>query len=566
MKIHRIQGFLALIVFLIFIAGCDRRDNLSPFGWSRTIPEFDSLTLKLERMYEQHADPDSMAVVVSGMRAIADRHPDKKILDSRTVYWEGRLMFTRQDFEGGETRMRQALALTDSADYPYDYNRILWNLDMDYHDPTLQYFEKLNRDLDYFISAGDYMISGAIAMQIGCLLNNSGDTAHGIPYLYKADSLFNLAGMPDQIANNRINLADGYMHQGDTLRSVKLLRAILRDKTHPVSDYARDIAVGNLYVCDDDTSALREAFNMVRDKPLLGEATMSYSTWLADEKMKLGQLDSARYYSNLAASHVDDVEDPRVMREYLRMRSTLSDKLNRQDSAYYFLKQLYILSDSVYQSDQESRIIGATLNKDIEMARLQLEIGRRDSILLSSGIIVLLLIASGVAVMVIYRRMQRQKLERIRAALELERSNRKVIAMEIVVHEKETLFDDLESQIESMENAGKISNSAYVQLRNVLKTHRGNKPQTDSFVESMEKIGSDFATRLRTRYPQLTDTDIRLASLVALGLDMKHIARVVGIQPESVKQGRWRLRSKMALSQGERLDDHLRQFLVNPDE
>ena len=38
---------------------------------------------------------------------------------------------------------------------------------------------------------------------------------------------------------------------------------------------------------------------------------------------------------------------------------------------------------------------------------------------------------------------------------------------------------------------------------------------------------------------------MKLAVYMALGLDNKHIARLTGVRPESVKQAKWRLRKKM---------------------
>lgn len=66
--------------------------------------------------------------------------------------------------------------------------------------------------------------------------------------------------------------------------------------------------------------------------------------------------------------------------------------------------------------------------------------------------------------------------------------------------------------------------------------------------------------RLRKDYPSLTGADLRLASYIAMGMENKHIARVMSIRPESVKQARWRLRGKLGLAPGESLDDLMRRL------
>jgi len=60
--------------------------------------------------------------------------------------------------------------------------------------------------------------------------------------------------------------------------------------------------------------------------------------------------------------------------------------------------------------------------------------------------------------------------------------------------------------------------------------------------------------------------DLKLAAFSALNLDIKQIARILGIKPESVKQSRWRLRRKLGLTPEQNLDETLRPYLdENPD-
>ena len=66
---------------------------------------------------------------------------------------------------------------------------------------------------------------------------------------------------------------------------------------------------------------------------------------------------------------------------------------------------------------------------------------------------------------------------------------------------------------------------------------------------------------LRERWPNLSDAEVRMAVYIALGLDNKHIARVAGIRPESVKQARWRLRNKLGINADASLDDVLKSVL-----
>ena len=60
--------------------------------------------------------------------------------------------------------------------------------------------------------------------------------------------------------------------------------------------------------------------------------------------------------------------------------------------------------------------------------------------------------------------------------------------------------------------------------------------------------------------PDISDGMLRLAVLVASGLNSKEIASTLNIQPESVKKQRYRLRLMLNLEQGQNLTDYLRSM------
>lgn len=60
----------------------------------------------------------------------------------------------------------------------------------------------------------------------------------------------------------------------------------------------------------------------------------------------------------------------------------------------------------------------------------------------------------------------------------------------------------------------------------------------------------DFPENLRRACPALTKGDIRMCALLSMDMDTKHIARILGINPESVKKHRQRLRAKFGIPPG----------------
>ncbi len=497
------------------------------------------------------------------MRETADNDTSDRLANSRTTYWEGRVAHYLGDTEKGMKLMKKALEMTDSANYPYDYHRILWNLDMDYHAPDISRYNHLLTELDFFLRSGDLPISGALCMEIGTFLNDIGDTDNGIPYLQMADSLFMKASLPSQVGNNRINHANALQVKGDSIGAVKLMRELLDDKVTPLSPYARDIVLGNLYGMIDDTVALREAYRIVIRDPNLSEAHCTYENFFTEEALKRNDIPLARHYHSLAASHLHEVEKPLVRREFYRLHYRLYEIEGRIDSAFKYLSIASDLNDSINSSVKEIEIRNSNLAAKIAQRRLEIDIEKRKitiiQLVTALGLL-LLTVAGGI---IFYRKIQRQRLERMKYALRIERSNRRVMAMELLMKEKDNLFHAVETEMNELTDKGEISRMAANRITSSLKAHSGASAERDSFIETFEQLAPEFSTGIRRRYPLLTDTDIRLAAFIALGMENKHIARVMAIRPESVKQARWRLRTKMGLASGESLEEAVRKFTTH---
>jgi len=66
-----------------------------------------------------------------------------------------------------------------------------------------------------------------------------------------------------------------------------------------------------------------------------------------------------------------------------------------------------------------------------------------------------------------------------------------------------------------------------------------------------------FHFNLKSNHPELTDEDVRLASLLVLGLSSKEIGNLLSIEPKSVNMKVYRLKKKLNIDQ----EMELREFL-----
>lgn len=64
---------------------------------------------------------------------------------------------------------------------------------------------------------------------------------------------------------------------------------------------------------------------------------------------------------------------------------------------------------------------------------------------------------------------------------------------------------------------------------------------------AFSRVRPGFTDKLLALHPKLTAYELRLCSLLSIGLDTKEIARILSINPDSVKKSRQRLRAKLGI-------------------
>lgn len=81
----------------------------------------------------------------------------------------------------------------------------------------------------------------------------------------------------------------------------------------------------------------------------------------------------------------------------------------------------------------------------------------------------------------------------------------------------------------------------------------------DEFKIFFESVHNDFFVKLKTQFPDLSSTDLKLCALIRLNLNIKQAAAILRISPDSVKIARHRLRKKFNMQ----TEDNLNGFIMN---
>lgn len=557
----KLFSIICCLVYVFGFIGCHRNpERISPFGWERIEPRFDSLTEVLEWDFLDGVGHDTIRRDIDLLKAIAASNRDNPTMQVRSMYWDARLMMRTDRYDESLDLFERAerMAMEDSARYPYDLARIRWNTEP-YFDPlTIDSYNKILADIDFFEGQQDYPIAAAKCMDIGMLLSELGDIDESFSWLDRADSLFSIAGLEEPIMKNRINRARNLEKTGQRDEAEKMLRAIIADPRIDRDPTARDVVLYNLYVQFGDTAALRRAYSWISTADNRPDVQCLYEANIAMELAEAGKLDSARIYMEKAASKLNSVSDLTFRRTYYLCRATVMKTLGETDSACLNLEHYIAVSDSLYDERRSEQILTAEVLRQLGELKLRAESERHSATIIYMFVIIILLILGGAGSFLIYRQWRSRRETVMQADLEIERSRRKVMAMQLAMEESSRIIDSMSAEVEKLSADGDVTASAAQRLERTIRAHESVRGEQNNFIATFGEADPEFLPRLRARWPGLTDTDAKLCIYISLGLDIKHIARQMGIQPESVKQARWRLRKKLDPTGNRTIEEILR--------
>jgi len=86
-----------------------------------------------------------------------------------------------------------------------------------------------------------------------------------------------------------------------------------------------------------------------------------------------------------------------------------------------------------------------------------------------------------------------------------------------------------------------------IQLREEVLIALQMDKERDTFELFVEERNRNFYRRLNNRFPNLTNSERRLAALLRLNLSSKEIANLLNISPKSVEMNRYRFRKKIQI-------------------
>lgn len=515
---------------LLMAAGCHKDRTVPDTYWTSISPEADRIVSRLEAGYGGDYDSATYHTLTDSLELLARGNKlPPPILKSQVLYWKAYMYYCEDRDSLQQVYADSCVALTDSASYPYVYARARI-LQIYNKIPDVPEFQAMAGAINVFKQAKDSVSVAKTYNTMGVRLFLMTNTVEGIKYMktgrkytrplskmrFKSD--FNLFmayndaikhnyTLPDDTKSELYVMADNLLQNPlFSSRPPHIRAGVLRCKYLQTGD------VSWLYRID--TVGLSPKGMWL--KPVL-------EGWLTDHFVRKGVPDSARLHfnripRNIAYDYANQDDVFAACRDYFRMikntdSATYYDDLYKAFVSYSLQETQRYMAIAKSMSDSELTAIEQGFKKKEQGTRTYTWIG---------SVAILLLCGAGTGLVV--RLLRRRHITDTRQLTqELDEVKRRQMMTEVKASdESKTSAPDWE-KVESL------------------------------FVETNPK----FIEELYRRYPGLTPGDVRMACFTLMGMETKHIARLLSINPASVAKNRYRLRQKLGLGPDQTLDAFL---------
>ncbi len=142
------------------------------------------------------------------------------------------------------------------------------------------------------------------------------------------------------------------------------------------------------------------------------------------------------------------------------------------------------------------------------------------------------------------RRMAEVEKQRLDTEIERQRLERELLELKMRQNE------------EKLDHAYKHNVSMSIQLAEIAK-NSDSIDKLSALELNLREQQADFLERVKARFPQLTDNDVRLAGFIRMNIKTQAMATALGISVSSLNTARYRLRKKLGLAP----EDDLKRFV-----
>lgn len=408
---------------------------------------------------------------------------------------------------------------------------------------------------------------------IGNIQGDIGNYDISNDYYNKAKVIYEKLDLKDDIASINTNLAINLKGQKEYEEAKALFIETM--PYYIEKNYNNDLAglydnLGWIYA-QQDSLQLAEDYYM---KSLAISQNYGETSLIGLNQRHLGELynkkgeyrKALRYIKDALKNAEETGTRKKMIGDLLEMSKAYAG-LGRYKKAYEFHTDYHKLHDEILGEENIKKMNELEVQYQTEKKEKELILKQKELQLLEERkqkaeneklfLLISLIGALALAIAIVYglrQKMKRNKIEREKLNSDLEFKEKELTTHALHLAHKNEVLLDLKSQLKELKSESPNARS-YQKVINTINLDINNDNNWEQFRNYFEDVHKDFNSKVMRNYPDVSNNDLRLMSLLKMNLSSKEIANILNISIEGVKKARYRLRKKLNLSSEESLQE-----------
>lgn len=551
-------------LFLIPIAisvltGCGMDSDINEiYPWPASgVAEADSLLLRIEQQGgEVDYSLQDARPFYEKFSSIANAHPENEMLRMRKLYLDCCTLL-QIDNHRMQSLLREGMAKVDSTASPYDWFMLrtlsLVNEKSIYNryrtaSENVEFFKKDKSDIGL---AKNYEILGNVM----CELN---DKAKANSYYDLAEEFYDKAGA--QRYKYVMEIGRTCASETDEEEIARLMKLLDNDviRNNPA---LYSTVLQNAYVMTDSAPFLDESIDIIRNKSVdKGRLPMLYAHKAYNLLMEDDIIGALALSDSVSALLKQNTTPTRQLDLIHAIRAEIYNQADMKDECIAELEESIWWTDSTANESNLPAIYAQESRKLIDMVEENTRLEKRNITLY--WLLASLVVVGCVSVFVWYvrRKIVRQRRELALLDEKIENAYNIQLAQSSILEQRQHLLNDIDKIINTYTIDTAPDARIISELRRAINLYKGSENSQEGFLKVSLNVDNKFHNRLKADFPDLSESLLRLAALIASGIDSHQLAATLNISPKSLYTSRYRLRTRLGLSKDDSLEDFLRSY------
>lgn len=392
-------------------------------------------------------------------------------------------------------------------------------------------------------------------------------------YYNKAKVIYEKLNLKDELSSIDVNMAINMKNEKDYEQAKSLFFGVI--PYYKEQNFNNDLAgaydnLGWIYAEQDSLDLAENYYN----KSLEISRQYGETSLIGLNLRHLGELNNKKGDYRKALGYIQDAlqiaEETGTRKKMIGDLLELSKAyagLGRYKKAYEYHTEYHKLHDEILGKENIERMNELEVQYQTDNKEKELIIKTNEIKLLEEReqkaeneklfLLISLIGATALAIAVVYglqQKMKRNKAEREKLDKDLEFKEKELTTHALHLAHKNEVLLDLKTQLNELKPDSNNS-SLYQRIINNINLDINNDSNWEQFRTYFEDVHKDFNSKVMRSYPDLSNNDLRLMSLLKMNLSSKEIANILNISVEGVKKARYRLRKKLNLSTEESLQE-----------